>query len=71
MIDHRALSVSAAGARAGVLALGPYAGQVRRAVGVDGALWSASFVGIPYVIWSTGAGARAVLLSADRVGTAG
>ena len=71
VVYHRTLCVLAAGARAGVLALGPYAGQVRGTVGIHRALWSTSFVRVSYVIWGTGAGTCIVLLFAYRVGAAG
>lgn len=71
VIDHRAVSVLAARARARVLALGPDTGQVRGAIGIHGALGSTSFVRVAYVIRGTGAGTCPVLLFANGVRPAG
>lgn len=67
MIYYLTTGVLTASAGTGVPTLCVRAGEVRRAIGVQHALGSATLLGIPYVALNTATGTRVVLHSALSV----
>lgn len=70
MINHLAFRILAASSRTGILAFIAYASSVGGAIRAINTLGSASFIGVPYVIWETRASASVIALFAKGVSSA-